>query len=100
MSDADTSVIVVSIEDFMENIYPDSYASKILHENAGYTDAMRVLLCALIKTPPDKPALLLALREIHNRSQAQAVLTSEERIAAFDRAYAELISWAQDFERS
>ena len=65
-----------------------------MQETAGILDALRFVMCALVKTHPDKPALLEALREIHRIGGAELSQLVQQRLAAFDEIYGELTSYA------
>ncbi|GAB2668344.1 hypothetical protein [Arenimonas aestuarii] len=78
----------------MENLLPDSPLSAQLQESAGYVDALRIIIAALIKTHPDKAALIAVIREIQARPSSQAMSHVLARQEGFDRAMAEMMSWA------
>lgn len=66
-----------------------------LAEMAGHLDALRLVLCAVVSTHPDKPALQAALRRIHIGSERAIVSQSPERLDAFDAAMADLMGFAK-----
>jgi hypothetical protein len=68
--------------------------SKRLLEVAGYIDAIRLMIAALVKTHPDKAALVEACRAIDSVRPDQIAILDPSRQAALDEAYSQFISHA------
>lgn len=79
---------------------PISDTDELIQDHAGALDALRIVVAAIVKSHPDKAALLAALREIQTRAQGEVSVLQPKRQATLDAVYAELTSHAQQQTRS